>query len=127
MTVIKPSKDMMEWLADITGVVEANSYEKMCLWQEYHQERKEPWVDDMSGYAPTIGHLGRMPVCLSMFRGTVKGKKILFIDAVSQVVDHRIVDEWLEMALPDGAKRTNGSNTYVNKVNAMNFHNVFRE
>jgi hypothetical protein len=52
----------------------------------------------------------------------VKGHKILFIDATSQLVDWAMIEEWIKSNVPLTAFRSNG---YVNKVDAMNFHNIF--
>lgn len=113
---------MKEFLDGVTGAVEANDYEALCLWSENRQRDKPlSWRQELSGYHKTIGELAGMPVCMSLHIIYVDGKKILFYDPCSQVVDHRIVEEWLDKHLPDTARRSDG---YINKTNAMNFHNV---
>lgn len=111
-----------DFLNGVVGVVEANSYESMCLWREYHQERKLRWEQGLGGYLPTVGKIDGRPVCLSLFVNTIKGHKILFIEPTSQVVDWEMIDVWLKANLLPTAFRSNG---YVNKQNAMNFHNLF--
>lgn len=112
--------EMTDFLHGVVGVVEANSFEHLCLWQEYRS--RVAWSDRMSGFGEIIGHLADMPVCISLRTSTVDGHKLLFVDATSQVVDWRMVDAWLDKMMPQSARRDNGS---VNRVNAMNFHNVF--
>jgi len=115
--------DYQEFLNGVVGVVEATSYESMCLWREYHLAREKSWVQDLGGYLPTVGHIDGRPVCLSLHINTVDGHKLLFIEATSQVVDHSMIEEWLKANLPATAFRDDGK--YLNKENSMNFHNVF--
>lgn len=114
---------MKEFLKDVVGVVEATSYESMCLWREYHQTQKKTWIQGRGGYLPTIGQLDGRPVVLSLLVNTVDSRPILFLEVTSQVVDHKMVEEWLKLHLPASALKDGGK--YINKVNAMNFHNVF--
>lgn len=110
--------ELSKFLDGVVGVVEANSYEQLCIWQEFHQELGKSWIQNPSGLLETVGHLGRMPVCISLFTVTVDGHKLLFIDPTSQVVDHRMIDAWVDKVLPHAGK---------NRTNAMNFCNIFRE
>lgn len=117
------SETMKEFLQDVVGVVEATSYETSCLWREYHEDRKEPWIQGYGGYLQTIGELNGRPVVISLFVNTVRGCPILFMEPTSQVVDHVMINDWLKANLP--AKALKGDGKYVNKVDAGNFHNVF--
>lgn len=103
-------ESMVSFLSDVVGVVEATSYEQLTLWREYQ------WNDRSEG-GPliTVGHLAKMPVCITLMKANVKGHTVAFMDITSQVVDHRLIDEWLSKHMPKEARR----------VNAMNFHNVF--
>lgn len=112
---------MAEFLNGVIGVVDANSYERLCLWQEWQKPGKS-WKENTSGFLETVGHLDGRPVCVSMFTATVDGHRLLFLDATSQVVDHKMIDEWLQRTMPQSAFRDNG---YVNRVDAMNFTNIF--
>lgn len=110
-------------LVGVVGVVEATSYEEMCLWHEYTQERAQSWEDARQGWLLQIGRMYKLPVMLSVKVNVVKGHRILFINAVSRVVDHDMVDKWLKDNLPATALHPGCDR--VNKVDAMNFHNVF--
>jgi hypothetical protein len=114
--------ELSRFLDGVTGVVEANSYEVLCLWKEA-RDRKETWIDCPAGFHETIGHLAGMPVCVTLRTATVKDRKLLFIDGASQVVDHRMIDKWLNNVCPQSAR---SSKQHVNRIDAMNFHNVFR-
>lgn len=118
-----PDKQMTEFLSGVVGAVEANSFERLSLWEDYHDRRRVSWQQDAAGLLETIGFLDDRPICLSLVTAVVDGRKILFYDATSQVVDHVAIDRWLAEVLPDTARRPNGT---VIKENAMNFHNALR-
>jgi hypothetical protein len=120
---LKSNPSMKEFLKDVVGVVEATSYEKLCLWSEWTTEKKKSWIQGSSGYLPTIGKLDGRPIVLSLLIHIVDGYPILFMEPTSQVIDHKMVEDWLKLHLPKTAFQSNGE--YVNKVDAMNFHNVF--
>ncbi|QNG62650.1 hypothetical protein B1VFA_049 [Rhizobium phage B1VFA] len=113
------SDEVKTYLEGVVGVVEANSFETMCLWERWKANGKS-WVSTGHGYGPTVGRLADMPVCISILTATVEGQKILFIDPMSQVVDHRMIEAWLKENVPS-ALRKDG---YLNKTDAMNFSNV---
>lgn len=120
---MKVSSDMEEFLKEVVGVVEATSYEGMCLWREYHQQRKVSWEQSRGGYMPTIGEVAGKPVVLSLLINRIGSRPILFMEVTSVVVDHSMVEEWLKLHLPPTAFKSGGK--YINKVDAMNFHNIF--
>ncbi len=117
------SEEMKQFLEGVVGIVEANSFEKMCLWKENQDQMKYEWKENNLGYLPTIGELAGMPVVLSLFTADVNGHKLLFYHPTSQVVDWRQIEAWLQLNLPKTAFRENG---YPNKTDAMNFSNIFR-
>ena len=113
-----------EFLEGVVGVVEATSYESMKLWETYHKEKGYSWVQNPSGPLVTVGWLmNDRPVCISLFCNTIKGHKILFLEATSILVDWEMINVWLKENLPKTAFQDNG--VYVNKVTSSNFHNVF--
>lgn len=113
MTEIAPH--IAEFLKDVVGVVEANSCESMFLWERHHVQLKKPWVSNLSGYGVTVGELDDHPVHISLLINTVDGKRILFWHATSMVVDYRMIEAWLEAALPEA---------YNNRTDAINFSNI---
>lgn len=117
-----PDEEIVKFLEGVVGVVEANSYETLCLWKEETGERKTSWIDDTRGILEVIGHIGDLPVCISLRTATVDGHKILFVDPTSRVVDHEMVQLWLEKNLPKSAFEGN----YINRADAMNFYNVIK-
>jgi hypothetical protein len=106
----------------VVGIVEATSFEKLCLWQGVQKEQGS-WEQNLSGSLVTVGKVGELPVCVSIFIDKVKGHKIVFWHATSQVVDYDMIETWFNDNLPQTAFRPGTS--YVNSVDSMNFHNVF--
>jgi hypothetical protein len=117
-----PDKEIATFLEGCVGVVEANSYERHMLWDENRRrDTCRSWESNNQGLMAHVGTLAKMPVWVSLWTTKVDGHKILFIDPTSAVVDHRMIRKWLKKNLPKTAFRQDG---YVNKTDAMNFHNV---
>lgn len=125
-------EQMKTFLAGVVGCVEATTYEQQKLWETHHYYAEKlgydklDWISHNSGLCEIIGYVqvkGKdLPVNLCMYVSTIKGHRILFYDVVSRCSDSEMVYSWLKRALPNTAKRENG---YINRVDAMNFHNVF--
>lgn len=106
---------------NVYGIVEANSYETLSLWKEWHLERGYTWIQNNCGWLECVGKLGDKEVWISPLAHIVNGRKILFVDATSSVVDWNMIEEYLKEKVPSACTR-NGE--YLNKENAMNFHNL---
>lgn len=89
-------------------IVEATTFERHCLWEKYCNELE--WVQELSGYLPTVGHIDGLPVVISLSWASVGGLWTLFWHPTSMVVDHRIIDMWFDSYLPE-----------VKKIDANNF------
>jgi hypothetical protein len=115
------SSPLKAWIdketAGIVGICEANSYEKMCLWREYHEDRKISWEPGTGGGPMiTIGmSKDERPTVLCLCVDIVDGKRVLFFDATSQLVDHKLIDEYVANTWPN-----------VRRTDAMNFSNILR-
>lgn len=108
---MRPLKEM---LADVHGMIEANSNEQMYIWQTWHEKYGYPWKQE-HGYLVTVGELMDRPICISVMFVKVKEKLIMFWHATSELVDYVMIDEWLKKNLPDA---------YHNKTDATNDHIV---
>jgi hypothetical protein len=117
-----PDREMTKFLEGVTGAIEATSCEQHSLWERYTEYGVE-WKQHPAGLLETVGTLADMPVCISLHTNDVGGAKILFYHATSQVVDHRMIDKWLEENMPDSARREDG---HINKTDATNSHIVAR-
>jgi hypothetical protein len=97
-------------------VVEANSFEEHTLWREYH--KSEVWEQETAGLMIEVGKVNELPVCISCTWSIINGMRVLFWDATSRMVDHKMIEAWFEEnCCPRWA-----NDTRVAKTNAMNFH-----
>lgn len=103
---------------DVFGIVEANSFETLELWKYWHQEKGYTWVQNNSGWLVHVGDLADKEVWISPLAHIVNGKKILFVDATSSVIDWDMIEDYLKKNVPSAIK----DNGYLRKENAMNFH-----
>jgi hypothetical protein len=128
IVMYEPTDDVKKFLEECVGVVEATNFEKMCLWQKYHDkhgaEYPKYWFDERGGPGAHVGTFGTYPVVIMLTKAKVDGHWVAFIEDTSQVVNHTMIEDWLRKALTDKAKHGDKLQ-YVNKQDAMNFHNVF--
>jgi len=76
------------------------------------------WEEDNMGFFMTIGHLDNRPVCVSFSFAKINGKRVVFYEGTSQLVDHAMIETWFEdnfYPLYDGGTRHA-------HCNAENFH-----
>lgn len=111
----------LERYKDVTAIVEVTSYEALCLWEKWHQQKGYTWEESRSGPLITVGHINERPVCIAPLVHVVNGKHIMFLEATSALVDWNMIEDWLRENVPS-ACTNNG--TYLNKENAQNFHNL---
>ena len=129
VTKLSADDEIVRFMEGVIGCVEANSFEQHCLWKENHymedgNRSKREWKDNSSGTGETVGYVDERPVSISLRTAIIDGQKILFYYPTSNVIDHKMICEWLLLNLPDTAKGNypGGYNT----TDATNFHNVFR-
>lgn len=109
----KPKFDSTEYM------VEATSFEKYALWKMYSNEalykNKHNVIkwEQGSGRMYTLGELDGRPITVCFFWDKLNGHNICFYEATSQVVDHELVEEWLDKFCPKP------------RTDANNFHNVY--
>jgi hypothetical protein len=82
-------------------LVEASDYERHSLWKEYSKEYDQydgrvDWKEERRGYFYEIGRLDDRPVCVSVVFASVNGKRVAFYYGCSQLVDHKMIEEWLD-------------------------------
>lgn len=103
---------------DVYGIVEANSFETLKLWQDWHQGKGYSWVQNNSGWLEQVGKIGGKQVWISPLAHIVNGRKILFVEATSAVVDWDMIEDYLKENVPSAVKEDG----YLNKQSAANFH-----
>ena len=105
---------------DVHGIVEANSFESLELWKYWHQEKGYSWVQNNHGWLVKVGEIVKgKDVWIRPLAHIVNGRKILFVDATSSVVDWNMIEDYLKENVPSAVTR---NSIYLNKENAMNFH-----
>ncbi len=105
---------------DVHGIVEANSFESLELWKYWHQEKGYSWVQNNHSWLVKVGEIVKgKEVWISPVAHIVNGRKILFVDATSSVVDWNMIEDYLKENVPSAVTR---NKIYLNKENAMNFH-----
>jgi len=96
--------------------VEANSYEHLCLWNEWKERIK--WEDDNLGIWYQIGEINNLPICISMRWTKINNYLILFYHPTSRIVDHDQIEDWFKKhCYPKWDK-----DTRIAHCDAMNFH-----
>jgi hypothetical protein len=90
--------ELTEFLAGTEGIIEDSSSLATSYIYEKVTERdgRDAYKQHGMGLMHTVGEVGDMPVCVSLTYNHIRGHKILFVEATSAVVDHRMVREWIE-------------------------------
>lgn len=117
----------LERYKDVTAIVEVTSYETLCLWEKWHQQRGYTWEESRSGPLITVGYINNTdspprPVCIAPLVHIVNGRSIMFLEATSAVVDWDMIETWLRENVPSACTRKGGGNLHLNKETAQNFH-----
>lgn len=105
-------------------LVQASHTEAYFLWCQHSKETVFPnpdaytlvdWEEDCGGLWETIGYCDGRPVNVCFWWATINGVLVCFYEAISQVVDWKMIEEWI------------GRNAAgVPNVNADNFHNCLQ-
>jgi hypothetical protein len=97
--------ELTEFLAGTEGIIEDSSSLATSYIYEKVTERdgRDAYKQHGMGLMHTVGEVGDMPVCVSLTYNHIRGHKILFVEATSAVVDHRMVREWIEQVAPQSA------------------------
>jgi hypothetical protein len=112
---ISPYATLQELLVATKFAVEATGFERHMLWRDHHE--RISWEGNPAGYGVQLGLIGDMPVMLSATFQAIEGHVVLFYHPTSQLVDHRMIDAWLNENVL--AKWDKG--TRIAQTDAMNF------
>lgn len=126
------TSNMDQMFADTKFIVEANHNEVTSLWCKHSKEGRPwgprtegnynnlDWEQIPVGWHIEVGQLAGYPVCVSFQWFRLNGVLVMAYEAVSRVVDHQIVGDWIEARCnPKWAGGTRNART-----NAGNFHCV---
>lgn len=117
-------------------LIEANAYEQLALWQtnaidsgwtfdkgkwpKIRWEQQNPgthivigYVEEKSRWLEFWKHSEPRPVALYFFWDKLNGKTVCFWEACSEIVDHKMIQNWFNENLPN-----------IPRTNAMNFGHV---
>ena len=104
---------------DVVFLVEATSNEQFLLWEKHN--KSYVWQQITTGQFVTIGTLDNRPINVDISYAIICGKKISFYEGISQLVDHKMIEDWL---------RYHTSHIIYGgrwaRCNATNFHNCLR-
>lgn len=112
--LISASKQLKEYMAGAIGLVEATSFERMCLWRSHTANPYAEWNDKGTGFGHTVAFYNSRPIFVSLLTTTIDEHKVLFYEVTSRLVDYELVTKWFKRELPN-----------IPKVNASNFYNIF--
>lgn len=102
-------------------VVEATDAEKFFLWQ-LNRDKVE-WEQGTSGTIIHIGYNGgvmqaKRPINISCYWDRINGMNVLFWYACSQLVDHKMIDDWFDA----NAYYVEAKSGRAARCDAMNFN-----
>jgi hypothetical protein len=113
-----------EIFKDVVFLVEATFNEQHHFWVDYHHEPKRgksvPWEQISRGHMVQIGEIDGRPVNVSIFYSMINGKKVMFYEGCSQVVDYKMIDDWLQHFTLNTIRWDNG-NRWAH-CDSSNFH-----
>jgi hypothetical protein len=113
-----------ELLAGTEYLIEANSFERMHLYNEY---KDRGWNGRyIAGYGKQVGTLAGFPVFISLSFTMYKDHLICFYEATSVIVDHDMISKWLQNNTKCGILHGGGVHYYW-RTDAMNAHIAFQE
>lgn len=85
-------------LAKTLFIVEATSFEQYCLWEKYASTSSIynlTWAQ-MDGWLVTVGKLHGRSICISTRWVKIEKRLVMFWEATSQLVDHKMIENWLD-------------------------------
>lgn len=114
-----------EFFKDVVFLVEATHHEQHQFWHDWHYVPRyegtaiEFWEQVMEGRMITIGQIDRRPVTICINWAYLNGYKVMFYEGTSQVVDHQMVERWIDHFASD-IKWDNGYRRA--RTDSNNFH-----
>jgi hypothetical protein len=95
--VDRPVPDYLkERFAQTEFVVEGDSFRCWKIWTQELKRSEASWIQKNPGYVICVGELAGMPVNINVFWNNINGHMVMFYEDISQVVDHRMIKEYLD-------------------------------
>lgn len=83
-------------------VLISSSCETMSMYNDFMQQ-KMSYKQDMSGYMHTIGHIHDRPICISPMIHVIDGVNVLYVEAMSVLIDWEMIEDWVKARVPESA------------------------
>ena len=117
---VKYSKEHAEYFDGVYYCLEATHNEQFMFWKIYWHDKVNEgvtsWEEVGMGKCATIGYIDDRPICVTIFYAIINKAKVAFYEGTSQLVDHKMIEDWLDLHFK---KNTDGRG---NISNASNFH-----
>jgi hypothetical protein len=103
-------EELDKFLEGVVGIVEdATSLGASYIYEKVtERDGRDAYKQGGYGLMHTVGEVGDMPVCVSLNCNHIRGHKILFVEATSRVVDHKMIRDWIEAVAPKTAYDKHG-------------------
>jgi hypothetical protein len=92
-----PSFD--EFFKDVKYFVKGDSFSQREIWSRHHDTFAGGNWGQKTGTAVIIGHIARRPIAVSLMPVVINGFTVIFYYGCSQLVDHKMVDEFIDMVI----------------------------
>lgn len=115
-----------ELFDNVVFLVEASSYERLTFWKDhFHAPHKgmpviRTWEQESRGQMVYLGKIDKRPMYVQIWWDVLNGKRIIFYEGCSQVVDHKMIEDWLKHFTLNTIRWDNGRRWA--RCDAMNFH-----
>jgi hypothetical protein len=100
---INPVCDADKKLFDgVEYCIQASHDEHHMLWERWHYRADttrsyvKNWEQVSLGHWLTIGSVDNRPICVSVQYAILNGHKVMFYEGTSQLVDYKMIEDWLE-------------------------------
>lgn len=116
-----------KYFKDVVFLVEATHTEKHFIWEQYYYNPSpkfgrviNSWEDEMMGHCLILGTIDNRPIAVTFYYAKILGKRVMFYEGTSQLVDHEMIKSWLKHFTLDKV-RWDGNTRWAH-CDAMNFH-----
>jgi hypothetical protein len=102
---MKIAKEDEKLFKDVVFLVQATDTERYFLWcihadpdsnNTRYPYQKLQWDQEGLGKIVTIGYLDKRPTCVEISYAKLNGKRVMFYEGCSELVDHDMIRKWLE-------------------------------
>lgn len=100
-------------------LVEADDFAYHELWSKFCKKSsycKYPEIanwEQINGFLVTVGKHDDRPVCISLNWCILDGFVVCFWHATSELIDHKIIEEWFKKHYPKSDKRCDANNFHI--------------